>query len=109
MFERHERQVLQAIVGLQIIEKTTKPRSAPLRIGPGSDVFGDSLKRWSSELEPRIDTVKSGGELKIKSSIVFRLHVLPVRLLAHFDVRHRVTALLDVAHLCGRVFRRAVE
>ena len=25
LFERHERQVLQAIVGLQIIEKTTEP------------------------------------------------------------------------------------
>ncbi len=93
----------------QVIEKSAKPRRSALRVGPGFDVLGHALKSRAAEFESWIYLVKGFGELQIKSAVIFRLHVLAVGFLAHFDVGDRISALLDVANLSGCIFGRAVE
>src|SRR5579859_136300 len=63
MLERHERKVLKPVVIVKVCKEASKPRRAAMSIGPRLDVFGDALKRRPSQLERRVDTMKSGCEL----------------------------------------------
>src|SRR5579864_749218 len=63
MLERHKRQILQSIVGSQIVEKSPQPRGTALCIGPRLDVFCDALKRRTPEFETRVHMMKSAGKL----------------------------------------------
>src|SRR3954465_8622012 len=74
-----------------------------LGIGPGLDVFSDSLKRRPAEFELGVNVVNSLGELQVERTVVFRKHVLSVRFLAHLDVGDGLAARFDVAHLRGGV------
>ena len=86
MLERHEREILNAIMSLQIIQKAPEPGSAALGIRPDFNVFGHAFENWTTKLVLGIYAMQRGGELQIKSGIIFRLHVLAVRLFSHFDL-----------------------
>ena len=93
----------------QIVEESSQPRSAALRIRPDLDVLADSLKHRSAQFEVPINLVESGGELQVQSGVVLGQHVLAVGFFAHLDVRDRVTAFLDICHLRRGVLRRTVQ
>src|SRR6476620_12343555 len=63
MLERHEGEILKAVVRSHIVEKPTQPRGTTLRIGPGLDVFSDSLKIGAPQFEACVNAMKSFCEL----------------------------------------------
>ena len=53
--------------------------------------------------------MKRRRPLQVESPVVLRQHVLAIRLFSHFHVRNWIAALLQVSHLRGRIFRRAIQ
>ena len=109
MLEGHEGEILKPIVGFQVIEETAEPGSATLGVTPDLNVFGDAFENRASEFVIRVDAVESRGELQVQGPIVLGLHVLAVGLFAQLNVRDGIAALLDVGHLRGGIFGRAVQ
>src|SRR3954463_7469838 len=79
VLKRHERKVLQAVVGFEVVKESSKPRRAASRISPCFYVFRDSLKRWSSQPEAGVYSVNRAGKLQIQSAVILGKHVLPIR------------------------------
>ena len=63
-----------------------------MSIRPHQDILVDALKHWTAQLQLWIDTMERSCKLKIERSVIFREHVLTVRLFSHLDIGNRVTA-----------------
>ena len=109
VLERHERQVGETAVRVQVVEKPPEPRRLPLRIRPHLDVVVDAFEHRPAQLQRGIDAMERRGELQIERAVVLGQHVLPIRLFAHLDPRDRVAACLQIGDLGGRILGRAVE
>src|SRR5438477_3150639 len=68
VLKRHERKILQAIVGFEIVKESSKPRRAASHISPCFYIFCDSLKRRSSQPETGVYPVNCAGILQIQSA-----------------------------------------
>src|ERR1700722_15564745 len=86
VLERKKHQVLHPAVLSQILQEANCPRDLSAGIGPDFDVLVHALKRRTAELERGIEAMKRSGPLQIERRVVLGKHVLPVSLLAHFDV-----------------------
>src|SRR5438477_2650650 len=109
MLERHERQVGQAIVSFQIIDKSSQPRSTSLRIRPDLDVFVHSLKHRTAEPDLRINFVQRLRPLQVQRPVVFRKHILSICFLAYFDKRNWISTRFQILNLIGGILRSAVD
>ena len=80
-----------------------------MRVGPGFDVFVDSLEHRAAEFEFGVHAMHGGGELQVECGVIFGQHVLAIGLLAHLHVGNGIAMLFQISHLRRRVFGRAVE
>src|SRR5204863_10070143 len=92
----------------QLSNKPEKPSILSLCIPPTFYVLSNSLEYRSTQFEGGIDAMKRRRPLQVESPVVLRQHVLAIRLFSHFHVRNWIAALLQVSHLRGRIFRRAI-
>ena len=78
MLERNEGQVVEPIMCLQVIDEAAHPRDFSGRIRPNSDVFVDSFKHRTAELQFGIDLVNCRRPLNVKGSVILRHGVFAV-------------------------------
>ena len=109
VLERCKREIAQAAVGLEIVDEASQPGSLAFGVGPHLDVFVHALEYGATEFQRRVQTVQRRRPLQVKGSVLFRQHVLAVRLLAHFDIGNRIASGFQVSDLGGGVLGCAVK
>ncbi len=96
MFERNEREIVKPVMRFQVLDESSQPRRFSIRVRPGLDVFIHAFEHRAAELQSRINFMQRGCPLQIKRRVIFRQHVLAVRLFAYFDIRNGIAPLAQI-------------
>ncbi len=107
--EREEVEVLQAPGGLEGVDESPGPRPVAGLVGPMHPVGQHGLISGAAHLDVVVDGFQRVGDLTIERGIVLGLGELPVGLLAHLDLLHRIPLTAQVAQQVARVLRHPVE
>jgi len=70
----------------QVVDEASEPGNAAFGIGPDLDVFVYALENRAAQLECGVDFVQGCRKLQVESSVVFREHLLAVRLFSHLHI-----------------------
>ncbi len=109
VFEGEEGELVECVVGLQIVDEASRPGGLAGSVGPGFDVLVDAGEDGAAEFEFGIDAMDGGGELDVERGVILWDHEMAVGFFAHFDVGDGIAALFEVGESGWRRLRECCK